>query len=569
VLATLAETDFELLQMNSLKTPGMTRSVAGVGAQSALTALLEQAAQGSGTRALGAPANTVADEWTTAELQFRMIRSIKDKEVSRSLQGGVTTSLPGFELAVEPPAGFVGQVRVLTARQNTRAADGDVTELAPPPGLAGFDTLFRSVEVRPKGTRDAVGIGGAIIEIDADDEARQKITETNPLKLRLPAASGPEEPMLALAYDGSFFYPVGRPGDTADIVNIEWLPEAASPEEEAIRTRNIGRTVKLYLFKMAGWPEPSLGLRKIRYVPADRISQDAAEDGEASYDVPGGQARYREVRAGELQPGQRVALIVHGFTSETKPMVAEILPWLAANGLAYDHHLAFDYETFSTHISENGQILAKALQAVGFGPDDQLHLDVFAHSMGTQVTRSMVEQHGGDEFVDRCFLAGPPNMGTRLATLRRLVPWLGTLLLNQAGPTPPAMIASWVLKKVSDDAKGGGDQDPGSEFYKDLNGSDHPAKVPYFILAGRHDLSTEYKNVWDRVAKTLSGAADAGLDKLFGDQHDMVINVQSMLKVRDGNYPAELLQTQVVPGNHFQYFNSKEGQAKLLEWLKV
>jgi hypothetical protein len=42
-----------------------------------------------------------------------------------------------------------------------------------------------------------------------------------------------------------------------------------------------------------------------------------------------------------------------------------------------------------------------------------------------------------------------------------------------------------------------------------------------------------------------------------------------MLKVRDGNYPAELLQTQVVPGNHFQYFNSKEGQAKLLEWLKV
>jgi len=55
---------------------------------------------------------------------------------------------------------------------------------------------------------------------------------------------------------------------------------------------------------------------------------------------------------------------------------------------------------------------------------------------------------------------------------------------------------------------------------------------------------------------------------LFGDQHDMVINVQSMLKVRDGNYPQELLETQVLPCNHFQYFSDEQGQAKLLEWLK-
>jgi hypothetical protein len=41
-----------------------------------------------------------------------------------------------------------------------------------------------------------------------------------------------------------------------------------------------------------------------------------------------------------------------------------------------------------------------------------------------------------------------------------------------------------------------------------------------------------------------------------------------MLQVRGVNYPIDLLETQVLPCNHFQYFASKEGQAKLLEWLK-
>lgn len=569
VIATVEQTDFELLQMRPLKTAGQTRSVALSGSRSPLTALLEQAAQGSGKRAIGTPPSTAEDEWATTEVQFRLVRPLEDKEISRSLQGGSRTSLPSYALEIEPPAGFQGQVRVLTARQNTRSATGELTDLAPPPAFAAFKQSFTAINVPSKGTRN-IDPGGAVIELEADDASRAAITEQTPLKLHLPEGmTGEGEAMLALAYDGSFFYPVGRPGETANSLNIEWLPEGMPDEETPTRsTRSLGRTAKLYLFKMAGWPEPSLGLHQARLVPTEKIYEVQPTPDEHSYEVEGGEARYRPLQAGAFQSGQRIALFVHGFTSETRWMIGGILPWLEENGLGYDHYLTFDYETFNTRISENGLILAKALKAAGFGPEDDLHLDVFAHSMGTQVVRSMVEQHGGDDFVDRCFLAGPPNMGTRLAEAKRLVPWLGTLLLNQAGPTPPAIIASWALKKVADDAVGGDDLRPGSDFYKQLNGSDKPAKVPYYILAGRHDLPTEYKNVWDRVAKTLIGAADAGLDMLFGDQHDMVINVQSMLKVRDGNYPVELLQTQVLPCNHFQYFSDEQGQAKLLGWLK-
>lgn len=569
VIATIEETDFELLRMEPLKTSGQTRSVVLPGKRSALNALLEQAAQGSGTRALGAPPSTVEDEWITAQLQYRLIRAVSDAEMTRSLKDGDAVSLPGFDLEMEPPQDFVGKVRVLTARQNTRST-GDLTELAAPPGLAAFKQNFESVAIPARETRSVLSTGGAVIEIEADDEARKKVTEASPLKLYLPEdATDEDEAMMALAYDGSFFYPVGRPGDAANTVNVEWLPEVMPAEETATRsTRNLGRTVKLYLFKMAGWPEPSLGLHKARFVPGEEIYDDQPVPNELSYEVEGGEARYRPLQKDDLQAGQRIALFVHGFTSETHWMVGGILPWLEENGLGYDHYLTFDYETFNTRISDNGQKLVNALRAAGFGPDDELHLDVFAHSMGTQVVRSMVEQHSGDEFVDRCFLAGPPNAGTKLAKLKQFIPWLGTILLNQAGPTPPTVIASWVLKKVTDDAKGGADLIPDSPFYQELNGSTKPAKVPYYILAGRHDLPKDYRSAWDRVAKTLVGAADAGLDMLFGDQHDMVINVHSMLQVRNGNYPLDLLETQVLPCNHFQYFASKEGQAKLLAWLK-
>jgi pimeloyl-ACP methyl ester carboxylesterase len=243
--------------------------------------------------------------------------------------------------------------------------------------------------------------------------------------------------------------------------------------------------------------------------------------------------------------------------------------FLEANGIQYDHYLAFDYETFNTHVSENGQIMAEALRDADFGPEDKIHLDVFAHSMGTMVTRSMVEQHGGEDFVDRCFLAGPPNAGSRLAELKRLVPWVGTLLLNQAGPTPPAVIASWALKKITDDAVGGDDLRPSSEFIKQLNAIDRKATVPYYILAGRNELPAEAEGAWKRLFSALNRTGDLALDTFFNDQHDLVINVQSMLNVRNGKYPDKLLHTKVLKCNHFQYFGSGEGQETLLAWLKA
>ena len=58
----------------------------------------------------------------------------------------------------------------------------------------------------------------------------------------------------------------------------------------------------------------------------------------------------------------------------------------------------------------------------------------------------------------------------------------------------------------------------------------------------------------------------------FSDQHDMVISVNSMSTIRNGEYPPELLKVQVVPCHHFAYldpayFEDEDSREPLLEWL--
>jgi pimeloyl-ACP methyl ester carboxylesterase len=564
VIATRAPTNFDILTQGELKTAFTPRSASTRAAEtSPLNQLLDLAmSMDIGVRAAATKQKpSVKDEWTTAQ---QGILIIEPSDATRALRGGdEPITVPSYEIKLEAPVGFSGGVRILTERQNTRSALGDPTDLIPPPGLAPFGDVFQPLPV--KSTR-AVGPAGAVIEIDAADEARWRITADTPLKIHLPAELADEETsLLALAYDGSLFYPVGRPGEVANVLNVEWLPAAAPADQPSTRsTRNLGRTVKLYLYKnVLKWEEPSLGLYKARFVSAANLDTDKKQDGELVYQVQNGAVCYREFTADEIKPGDRVALFVHGFTSETRWMVSGPAQFLAQNGQHYDHILTFDYETYSTPVKDNGKLLYNALKKAGFNADDGRHLDVFAHSMGALVCRSMIEQHGGAEFVDRYIMAGPPNKGSRLAEAKRLITWLGILLLNQAGPTLPSLLTSWVLKKVSDDGEGMNDLRPGSDFIKKLNSQNKPANVPYYLLAGYNELDDETERaVWRRLAHTMQQGLDTVLDFIFSDQNDMVISVRSMKSIT-----GDKLEKVEVPCNHFEYFSANNVQAQLLSWL--
>ncbi len=143
------------------------------------------------------------------------------------------------------------------------------------------------------------------------------------------------------------------------------------------KTRDLKRTVSLFLYKiMHNDLPPGMGVRK------------------ADLDVRG-QAAYAAVHPDDVRGAKRVALMVHGFTSDTEWLVWHAWPWAKKHG--YDLCLTYDYETFNTGFKENGRMLHEQLTTLGFGPNDGVKLDIFCHSMGTQVSRAMIELWGGED----------------------------------------------------------------------------------------------------------------------------------------------------------------------------
>ena len=112
-------------------------------------------------------------------------------------------------------------------------------------------------------------------------------------------------------------------------------------------------------------------------------------------------------------------------------MVQGPAQWLNSEGLDY-RIITFDYETFNTSVSDNAKTLQQALVKAGFRPEDGRQLDLYVHSLGSLVSRTMIEKWGGAAFVDRLVMAGPPNAGTPLVKYgKQAITWLGSV---QWGP---------------------------------------------------------------------------------------------------------------------------------------
>lgn len=567
VIATVQDTSFEMLEQGPLKSPfDRSRVVPSADRPaSALDEILQSAMHGQQARAYGPPPATVADEWTTTELEVTTVATTQ--QLTKSLRGGTRTALPAFALEVEPPAGFTGQVRILTAKQSTRAAD-DTLDLQMPPGLAPYPNRFAPVTVAA--TR-AAAPAGVFLELEADDEARKLVTPATPLKLHLTTPLDEPTPLFAVAFDGSFYYPVGRSSGAQQTIQVEWLPESDPDEVAPLRsTRGVGRVLKLYLYKLVGHQDTSLGLHQVRFVPRSDSSQQQPAPDETVREVAEGLLYYRAVDRATVKPKARVAVGIHGFSAESREQAVWLCRMPAQHGRPYDYVLTFDYESFNTGISENGQKLANALRSAGLDQIPGLQLDLFAHSMGTMIARCMVELWGGDAFVSRCFLAGPPNSGTRLAEIKKLIPWMTTLAVNGITTWAPAVISAWVLEKVEADATGVEDLRPHSQILTDLNSSTKPVAVPYFILAG-HNSKPLHLDVtsWQRLKYKVMRGVDVAMDSLFGEQNDLVIGLQSMLGVRNGHYPVHLLQSKEVDCTHFEYFTDPAAQAQLLTWVQA
>ncbi|MFI0607108.1 MAG: caspase family protein [Anaerolineae bacterium] len=554
--------DLADLQLASLGAPpSVTR-----GAAVAAAGVTAMALPGMGRRGMtddddASPetATSTAD-WTTFEL--KAVGQAGDSAISQASPDG-RIDLSDGRLVLQAPAGLNLSARLLTQRAVSRGVDSrdpadptkTISALRPPPVLQGGDGL----PLQPFRLGAARSLDGAPEAIElrfADPLHAALVTAADPLHLTLSEAQRGNGDLLVVADNGELWVPlVLMPAGTSS-VKIDALPTPTSDlavEPGVPARRSLGRAIRLYLYSAAGIPLPELGLHRARWVPEGQDA-GALSPGARSVKMQGGTVIYERAARGDLRPKQRVGLLVHGFSSDTEWMVTSVEGTLAGVVQPYDVWLCFDYETLKTGIDANGAALAKALGDLGLGAQDDIYVDAFGHSMGTQVLRSMIQNHGGHAFIDRAFLAGPPNAGTPLATLKRPAVWLMTLGLNHLTGGVATMVAGLALRYLSSNLEGMDSLKPTDALYKGLNQpSDHDS-VPYHVFIGDNsDQPLTARSAWERLARQMGEQADAVTDLFFGGQSDLVIPIDSALAL-DSFYPPELRSAQQLPCDHFNYF---------------
>ncbi|OLD63299.1 MAG: hypothetical protein AUF65_02600, partial [Chloroflexi bacterium 13_1_20CM_50_12] len=395
-IVTTVPTDLQVLEQQGLTVPAPSREIsrAGNGVQSHLNQLLDAVIYGAGTRFASPASASIGEDWAVVELPITTVRAFGTVTLEPATQ-----EVPlGDGLTLFKPESFQGEVTVTTWGQASRGADGDPT-LKPPPGLVQFPDLFQPVG--RAGTR-SVGPAGLVVAFDVDETSRESITPDNPLRLKLPSAPGEQAAdFFVVAFDGEDYLLVGSSEQTETLKVIHLPPTTAAP------TRGLGQAIKLFLYKKMGRYTPIVGLHRA--------------------ELENGKVVYSEIRREQFQPGQRVAVFVHGFTSDTRWIIQGLAQFLRKEVLPYEHLLTWDYESFGTSVQEIGTQFALALQQqCGFDANDGITVHVYAHSMGCLVSRYMIELAGGYQLVDRLVMAGPPNLGTPLATLSRGVVYLAT-----------------------------------------------------------------------------------------------------------------------------------------------
>jgi hypothetical protein len=545
VIATRMPVSFDVLQLPKLHEGDPH---AGVRADVSMPlGQLFNAVRRQGARDLVVEAEESAS-WTTAQLEVTILAAPTGQSLPADTTRVALEEEGGWTL--EKPAGWRARVFLSDLDQSTRSLDGGALRL--PPGL---NNPAAHEYFRPVRAHEATWLhptAPVVMGITAAADQFAMISPEQPLRVELTVA---DEPGLAgiapIGFDGTHFFVAGKPldidhhptytgGGRRMACTIDCLPPLIETGEGE-GTRDLQRAVRLFFYKLFTGALPSdTGLRQA--------------------DVIDGRVIYRPVSASDISQVKRVALMLHGFTGDTRWMVEEW--WGLVRKLGnYDLCLTYDYETFATPIKRNAEMLANALHGIGIGPGSPVQIDLYGHSMGTQIARALVELGDGEQFVDRVFMAGPPNAGTPLAKGRVLLPWLANILVNLAGSVPPALIAHWLLEQVSESGRGLADLAPDSSFYEELNaGWRPPARVPYYVLTG--DNSAAFTH-WHTLAQKLATTVDSGLDLLFSSDNDLLVGVNSA-RWLEGRWPR--LNLQVVSGHHFQY-SSPESQRVLARWL--
>jgi pimeloyl-ACP methyl ester carboxylesterase len=284
----------------------------------------------------------------------------------------------------------------------------------------------------------------------------------------------------------------------------------------------------------------------------------------------------------QVKSANKILLLIHGIIGNTTDIVAFARTLKQAG--KYDLVLTFDYENLNTEINDISYQLKRRLvgesapytdkeQFEGIGISKDKKIDIIAHSMGGLVSRHMIEQRGGSEFVNRLIMCGTPNGGSNFGKIEqfRKIASIGALI--GANLFAPFSAVAWLVSALKGVkmATGSssllfktlGQMDRNSTFLHGLNQDGKAGGIPYFILAGNvQNYEPENTGLWQKILdKTLEGVGNA---VNLGEPNDIAV-LTNDIKQTGKNTDVTIYD---IPCHHLNYFVEENSVQKLLEILQ-
>lgn len=478
-------------------------------------------------------------DWLIKDLTITL-NLVGEKNINskQSIQLNGLTILPHTQL----------KANVETTRSN-RSVEGNYRSGNPPKSALFQNEHFELMEFGGN-TRS----GGAIQDIFQLTNITGTINETTPLVIQSAAFEDAEVVLpFAIGSDG-LFYPIGYQTESNTVI-IDQLP---TEEEYRKGFRSPGRAIKFAFFKLTS---PILKIHPNDYFQLRMIEQ-FDEKGNHQYEQLASKIQKAVANA------DNILLLIHGILGNTKGMGVFINELKADN--PYDLILTFDYENLNTEIKVIARELENRLignKYAALGIEATNKIDILAHSMGGLVARYLIEKLNGQQYVNRLIICGTPNGGSvfgQLETLRQYALFSAALCVNfqmpfynliQSAKILTYLRANKLLMVTLEQMK------KGSSFLQDLNQTNTPPSVPYFIVAGNVKVYQPkdiplWKQFWEKGFQ------------LFGNLINQDKPNDIAVMVEDIKIEASNIETYTVPCHHLNYFTEKSSQDKIIEILK-
>lgn len=284
-----------------------------------------------------------------------------------------------------------------------------------------------------------------------------------------------------------------------------------------------------------------------------------------------------EILTGSTDEKTIIGLIVHGFSSYTKDNFESLKKALLNSG-HYNRVIAYTYPSRKFEISQNGKKLFDKLKETGLFNENHT-LDIYAHSQGGLVSRSMIGEHllNSDEInnIRNLVLAGTPNDGTPIASV-------GSSLFSGVKPIGVSILASivqWAFitnnplvndfsnfiyqvlafykgdKDDKDDSPGLNDMKPESDFIKRINTIDLQINHIYLFGYALPDTETGISRLM-RSTINLLGFFN-------GKLNDGIVPLESAIHKFISTIPIKIIEDK--QGWHTWYYSKDENANDIVQ----